>query len=195
MQMAFDCGQYADALKIARNYLKKVDAYDWDAMIMEAHVLSLPHPKFCDYFRAIGIAHFALNHDRTDARRWAGLARVFYDCGIHNEAERCYRTALNIDPHNDAAIIGLCALEAERHPDVGIPTAELKNLLEGSIARGSDDWALYLYLARIVRAEGDKTKAIQMYESAMQRCADKVSHQAREEFEKEVEALRQEIGR
>ncbi len=193
MQDSFNEGRFTDAIKIAEEHLANCDGSDWDAIIMKATILSLPDPKFCDYHTAIGMALYGLNYQRADAYRWVGVAEVFQNCGLQAEAERCYRTALELNSTNYDAVVGLAILHTVGYPGVQIAADEMKALLESAIANEPNKWLAYLYLARILRKSGDKEKAMELYQSATEKLLDSRDKYTRQELEKEIKTFKEEI--
>lgn len=190
---AFNEGRFTDAIKIAEDHLANCDGSDWDAIIMKATILSLPDPKFCDYNTAIGMVLYGLDYQRTDTRRWMGVAEVFHNCGLQAEAERCYRTAIEIDPTNYDAVIGLAILQTVGYPGIQITAGEIETLLKTAISNEPNKWLAYLYLARILRKLGDKKQAVELYQSAIVMLPNTGDKYTRHELEKEIKTLKEEI--
>ncbi|MHC4132791.1 MAG: tetratricopeptide repeat protein [Planctomycetota bacterium] len=167
MQDAFRKGKYSKALKIAENYLKKCYAYDWDALYMKASILALPHPKFSDYFTAVGLAFYALENDLKDYKRWLGAASICDRCGLYYNAERCYRKAIEIGPADYDALISLASRKDS--PGTNISKSEAKEFLEKAISIKPDHWNAYHHLALLMIELGDKKKARELFQKALDR--------------------------
>ncbi len=191
MNDAFGSGRYSQAIKMADEQLK-IDPYDWDALYMKASIYSLPIPEYCDYYAAIGIIMFALDSDRADINRWHAAGDIFDSSGIYAEAERCYRRVLEMDPTNYKAIISL-AVNRGAH-GTQITAEEVKTLLETAISSKPSEWNAYHHLAVLLRELGDKKQAMEMYESALVRIPDTENESMRQEIEKQIKILRDEIG-
>jgi tetratricopeptide (TPR) repeat protein len=166
MQAAFKEGRYEEALAIAERYLSEVDGYDWQCLIMKANIKSLPDPTFSDYFTAVGLAFFALDLDRSDTERWVAVAAVCDGCGLYGEAERCYRTALKMEPDNYYALMGLVYVRS--CPGTSVSESEVRGFLEKAIKVKPDEWIPYHHLAQFLKAAGDNQPARAMYHKALE---------------------------
>jgi tetratricopeptide (TPR) repeat protein len=188
MNEAFRSGRYSKAIKIADQQLK-IDPGDWDAIYMKASIYSLPLPKYCDYYTAIGMIMFGVDSDRTDINRWHAAGDIFDMSGIYAEAERCYRKVLEMDPINYKAIISFTVLQGA--PGTQITKEEAKALLETAISSKPNEWNAYHHLANLLRELGDNKKALELYESALVRITNTENEKfMRNELERQIKILK-----
>lgn len=165
MQAKFDQGFLPEAQGIADALLAD-DPHDWDAGYMKAWILSLPDPAFFDKKTALDLINSLLHDNPDEARRWVGLGEISNQCGNYEQAQSAFDKALELDPGNYSAAIGLATLED--CPGASVNSSKLSEILQRAAKHEPDNWLAYSYLARVYARLGDKGKAREAYENAIQ---------------------------
>lgn len=103
-RMLSGCGKSREALAAVENALR-LDPDDSDAHALRGRLLLRVHPRKWQVSEESILRAIRLDPDDSDA--YAALASIRLRQGDRDEAERLYRTALELDPTNRIAIHGL----------------------------------------------------------------------------------------
>lgn len=164
MRIAFDSGNFQEAIRLADRLLS-FDTSDFDAISVKARTLAVPDPEFCNYEAAVTLAKKLVDRDPLNAANWVELAEIQKMSGLYVEAQASYRNALEIDPDNYDALVGLASLF--RHPTIGLSLKEARQLLERGLKSNPSRWEAHLSLAQLLNNAGNKDQAVFHYTAAL----------------------------